>query len=106
MSSRNELGWLFGDLFDRRIEFEASHRESAPSHMISTIKNNEATSAKWAASIRDYRNALVNPEVAPQKVADELRVNVRDFDACLFDCFAEIAAVFRLQTLGFRSFED
>ncbi len=66
MSVRNELEWLFGDLFTRRIEFEASYRESAPSQMIQTIQKNMATADSWSAFIRNYRNALLNEDVPPQ----------------------------------------
>jgi hypothetical protein len=59
----------------------------------------------WASRIGDYRNALANPDEAPRKLADELKVDCPDFDAALFDSYAEIGAVPKLGTRGFDSFE-
>lgn len=100
-----DLEWLFGDLFAQRIEFESTHRDVFWSQMIRKIQTIPKLAANWAKFISDYRTALANPEVAPRKIADELKLNTKDFDAALFDSFAEISAVPRLQRLGFDSFE-
>jgi hypothetical protein len=97
-----DLEWLFGDLFVRRIEFEHRNRDVYWSQMIRKIQSKPDA---WAKYIRDYKAALANPDVAPQKIADELKLNAKDFDGALFDSFAEISAVPKLQRLGFDSFE-
>jgi hypothetical protein len=101
----DELQWLYGDLFVRRIEFERNHREVLWSEMIRKFYGRPDPANYWAGLICDYRNALVNPDEAPRKVADELKVDCPDFDAALFDSYAEIGAVPKLRTLGFDSFE-
>src|ERR1700694_4855302 len=98
-----ELQWLYGDLFLRRIEFERNHREVLWSQMIRKIFNRPNVANHWPALIRDYQNVLVNPHEAPRKLADELPVDCHDFDAALFDSYAEIGAVPKLGTLGFVS---
>lgn len=99
------LQWLYGDLFLRRIEFERNHREVLWSQMIRKFYGRPDPANYWAGLICDYRNALVNPDEAPRKLADELKVDCPDFDAALFDSYAEIGAVPKLRTLGFDSFE-
>jgi hypothetical protein len=101
----DELQWLYGDLFLRRIEFERNHREVLWSQMIRKLYGLPDTASYWAGLIRDYRNVLVNPDEAPRKLADELPVDCPDFDAALFDSYAEIGAVPKLGSLGFDSFE-
>ncbi len=100
-----DLEWLFGNLFARRIEFERTHRDLYWSQMIRKIQTIPTLAANWAKFIRDYRAALANPEIAPKKIADELKLDTKDFDAALFDSFAEISAVPKLRRLGFDSFE-
>jgi hypothetical protein len=104
-NSQIEIEWLFGDLFDRRLAFENGNREVFWSSIIRLIQTNSATADKWAGYIRSYRNALLNPDDAPRKLADELKIDVKDFDAVLFDVFSEISAVPKLRMLGFDSFE-
>jgi hypothetical protein len=101
----DELQWLYGDLFLRRIEFERNHREVLWSQMIRKFYGRANPANYWAGLICDYRNALVNPDEAPRKLADELKVDCPDFDAALFDSYAEIGAVPKLRMLGFDSFE-
>ena len=48
---------------------------------------------------------LCKPGRGPRKLADELKVDCPDFDAALFDWYAEIGAVPKLGTRGFDSFE-
>jgi hypothetical protein len=80
-------------------------RNGSPSHLIAWIFNRPNVANHWAGLIRDYQNVLVNPHEAPRKLADELPVDCHDFDAALFDSYAEIGAVPKLGTLGFVSFE-
>jgi hypothetical protein len=101
----DELQWLYGDLFLRRIEFERNHHEVLWSQMIRKICNRPNVATHWADLVRDYRSVLVNPDEAPRKLADELPVDCNDFDAALFDSYAEIGAVPKLRTLDFDSFE-
>jgi hypothetical protein len=105
MTLPNELQWLYGDLFLRRLEFERKHPEALRSRMIRKLYGRPDTANYWDGLVRSYRNALVNPDEAPRKVADELHVESRDFDAALFDSYAEIGAVPKLAALGFDSFE-
>jgi hypothetical protein len=101
----DELQWLYGDLFLRRIEFERTHHEVLWSQMIRKLCGQPNPANHWAGLIRNYKNVLVNPDEAPRKLADELPVDCHDFDAALFDSYAEIGAVPKLRTLGFDSFE-
>jgi len=100
-----ELQWLYGDLFLRRLEFERNHPEVPWSQMIRKLYGRPEMANYCDGLVRNYRNALVNPDEAPRKVADEFQVDSRDFDAALFDSYAEIGAVPKLAALGFDSFE-
>jgi hypothetical protein len=100
-----ELQWLYRDLFLRRLEFERSHPEVPWSQMIRKLYGRPEMANYWDGLVRNYRNALVNPDEAPRKVADEFQVDSRDFDAALFDSYAEFGAVPKLAALGFDSFE-
>jgi hypothetical protein len=100
-----ELHWLFGDSFVRRIELERHRRELMWSQTIRKLYGRPNMANHWATRIRDYRDALVNPEEAVRKVVDELQVDCENFDAALFDSYAEIGAVPKLAALGFESFE-
>jgi hypothetical protein len=55
----DELQWLSGDLFLRRIEFERNHREVIWSQMIRKLYGQPSPANHWASRIGDYRNALV-----------------------------------------------
>lgn len=101
----DDLQWLYGDLFLQRIEFERNHREVLWSQMIRKLYGLPNMVSYWAGLIRDYRNILVNPDEAPRKLADELKIDCPDFDAALFDSYAEIGALPKLRTLGFDAFE-
>lgn len=100
--SRNNIDWLFGDLFRRRLDYEADHKDVEWSHKI-----REMTKARldiWEKAIAEYHSHLDDPSSAPKKVSDELCENSKDFDDSLLDMLAEVWAVNRLADLGFTAF--
>lgn len=105
MTIHPEFDWLFGALFEERLAFEKAHPEVFWSCQIRKFAVKQNVVDYWVRLIRKYREALVNPADAPLKVADELPVTSRDFDASLFDSFAEVCAVVRLRAAGFESFQ-
>jgi hypothetical protein len=99
--SENEpINWLFGSVLREQANqprslFLLDALEKPPTSFL----------ASWNYWIREYRAALVNPDVAPQKAAADLRAGKNDAGNKLKSFMTEVFAVLHLKKAGYRNFE-
>ena len=105
MTASRQFSWLFGDLFDKRLEFETENRDVRWSTLIRNFRSSPQLQETWAGHIALYRASLVNPDKAPPKVAADIPVTSPDFDGKLFDALSECQACSKLKPLGFSNYE-
>jgi len=105
MSLHNPLDWLFGDIFSRRLEYEAQHPEVLWSRLIRSLRQDLRAATPWCELIEAYRAVLLEPAAAPVKIAEDLQLATYDFSGKLLDAFAEVLAVLQLAKLGASQFE-
>jgi hypothetical protein len=99
------LRWFFGDLLERRLEYESAHGEVLWSRLARALISGGKTAEFWRQWVAAYRAALTNPDEGPFKVAEDLQIDSSDFTAKLMDVFAEIAAAVHLSRQGAVRFQ-
>jgi len=58
----------------------------------------------WNANIHQYRILLKNPDLAPHKAEEDLRSGSDDAEEKLLAILAEVLAVVKLSTMGYKNF--
>jgi hypothetical protein len=94
------INWQFGSVLREQALQPRSHflldaLEKPPTSFL----------ASWNYWIREYRVALTNPELAPQKAAVDLRAGKDDAESKLKSFIAEVFAVLHLKKAGYTKFE-
>jgi hypothetical protein len=105
MTTNESLTWLFGDAFARRHEFEQAHRDKRWSKIIRLLRTDQRMIDSWGRLILHYNSLLKDPADGPAKVSADLKIAEYDFDAEIFDVFAEICAAVHLGQKGANEFE-
>ena len=98
------LHWLFGDLLERRREFESMHSGVLWSRLARALITGSRTADHWRQWVAAYRAVLISPDEGPIKIAGDLNIDAYDFSAKLLDAFAEIASVVHLSRQGAAAF--
>jgi hypothetical protein len=95
------LNWLLGSVLIKHSKLSASH------FLLDALESPTRTPllASWNYWIREFRAALVNPEVAPQRANLELGSTTKDAEDKLRSLLAEVFAVLHLKKQGYENFE-
>ena len=88
-----------------RLEFERGHHDKRWSRIIRLLQTDQEVVDFWGRLILAYHSILRNPADGPAKVSADLKITEYDFDAEIFDVFAEICAAVRLGQKGAVDFE-
>ena len=94
------INWLFGSVLREQANQFRSHflldaLEKRPTPFL----------ASWNYWIGEYRAALINPEVAPQKASADLQAGKNDTENKLKSFITEVFAVLHLKKAGYKNFE-
>jgi hypothetical protein len=96
------LNWLFGSVL-------VNHSKLSSSHFLLDALEWPARSPfllpSWNYWIREFRAALINPGVAPQRVNLELGSTTKDAEDKLRSLLAEVFAVLHLKKKGYENIE-